>query len=115
MTTNGSLVPPLAVDIEALADSVAAKLAAMLGAPRPSLTKRELADALRLTTAQIDRHARAGMPRHYVGKQSPRFYLEECRAWLAERYQEDGKPISSPTPTSTLGIPGVRRITKGGK
>lgn len=71
--------------LEALAEHIAHKLAMRLRGPEPWLTKREIADAFRVTPAQIDRLVREGMPRLYVGAQSPRFEMGACRAWLERR------------------------------
>jgi hypothetical protein len=71
-------------DVQRIAVAVVELMVArMPAAPaEPLLTTQELADALRVTPAQVDRFVRKGMPRTRVGAR-PRFELAACRRWLA--------------------------------
>lgn len=73
------------------------QLLALLAALRPTVaapaaveaapalqTKREISRALNVSSGQIDRFARAGMPYVTVGDRR-RFDLAACRAWCAAR------------------------------
>jgi len=114
---------PCVVDLDALAERIAHKLALRLRGPEPWLTKRELSDLLRVTTAQVDRLVREGMPRFYVGTQSPRFDLDACRRWLERRAIGNAAPplplAASPAHGAAdasfipeIKVLGVRRISR---
>jgi hypothetical protein len=68
----------------AVAEALAARAPARPAPPTPLLSRRELAEALRVSSAQIDRLARAGCPVVRIGA-TPRYDLAAVRAWLATR------------------------------
>lgn len=78
--------------LDAIATRVAERVLARLAKtePPPLVTKDEIATALRVSPAQVNRYAKAGMPRHYIGKGrgSPRFIVSDCRTWIAEHANE---------------------------
>jgi hypothetical protein len=106
------------MDVDALADQIAIRVAERLKAPAPApvrspalLSKSELAHALRRSSPTIDRWAKQGMPFHDMG--SYRLYdLSACREWVARR-PRPGRPakVAPPTPSSTL-PPGVELRTR---
>jgi hypothetical protein len=73
------------------------------------LDKRTLAHALTVSAATVSRMTADGMPHVFVGA-SPRYSLDEVRAWLAER----GRQGTTAKP-SKASIAGVRLLGKGGR
>ena len=51
------------------------------------LSPAGLAEALGVSTRQIERHTRAGMPYLPVGSRAKRYDLTACKAWLVENLQ----------------------------
>lgn len=78
---------------ERLVTRFGAAAAAVGSAPAGLLTKRDAALYFSVTTAQIDRWVRKGMPRAVVGA-SPRFDLESCKTWLAQNAQQRQTPTT---------------------
>lgn len=81
---------------------------AMPPAPSGSLVKAELAKALRVSLATVDRLVREGMPCELVGARR-RFDLEACRVWLAARGR---KSTASPAPRAEDDSIDVTRVTR---
>lgn len=75
--------------------------------PRELLTRDELGAALRVSPVTVDRLAREGMPREYIGD-LPRFDLAACRAWLADHPRRS----AAPSRPSHHDEGPIRRITK---
>lgn len=50
--------------------------------PKEVMTKRELADYLRVSVATIDRKMKEGLPFVKVSEESPRFYRSQIDGWL---------------------------------
>jgi excisionase family DNA binding protein len=49
------------------------------------MTKKELAEYLRVSVPTIDRKMKEGLPHSYqIGESSPRFYRSKIDAWLNE-------------------------------
>ena len=78
-------------------------------AAAPLLDKRGLANALTVSDATVNRMTAEGMPHIFVGA-SPRYALDEVRAWLDTRGRQGTK-----TKTSKASIAGVRLLSRGGK
>ena len=113
MTAHDHLAALLALVREAARDGAAAALAAH-AVPAPSATplldKRGLACALLVSAATVTRMTAEGMPHIFAGA-SPRYSLNEVRAWLAER----GRKGTQATPSKSEVIPGVRLLSRGGR
>jgi hypothetical protein len=75
----------------------------------PLLDRRELGRTLAVSTATVTRLTSEGMPHVFVGD-SPRYSIDEVRAWLEARGRQGtkAKPSSGP-------IPGVRLLSRGAK
>ncbi len=73
----------------------------------PLLDKRELARAFDVSAATITRLTGEGMPHVFVGA-SPRYVLDEVRAWLAER----GRQGTTAKPSRRETIAGVRLLSR---
>ena len=73
----------------------------------PLLDKRELARALDVSPATIARLTGEGMPHVFVGA-SPRYALDDVRAWLAAR----GRQGTSAKPSRRETIAGVRLLSR---
>ena len=74
--------------LEPLVEQIADAVAARVQAPPPSLLDRnDLAKALGISTATVDRLARAGMPAIRL-VDSKRYLLADVLAWLKSRGQE---------------------------
>jgi excisionase family DNA binding protein len=53
--------------------------------PKEVMTKKELAEYLRVSVPTIDRKMKEGLPHSYqIGESSPRFYRSKIDAWLNE-------------------------------
>jgi hypothetical protein len=107
------LVVPLSLDELGVLvrNAVDAALAARAPAPStvPLVDRREIAHALAVSAATVTRMTAEGMPHVFVGA-SPRYALDEVRAWLGERgrHGTKAKPSSGP-------IAGVRLLSRGAK
>jgi hypothetical protein len=103
----------LALVREAAQDGAAAALAAHVAASsstaRPRLTLEELAHLEGGSRATIRRLVTEGGPVHYLGA-SPRFDLDEWRAWCAER----GRRGTKAAPSKHEVIPGVMLLSRRG-
>jgi hypothetical protein len=94
------------VHVDELAERIARKIVERLRAPTPepavtdgSLSKAELAHALRRSIPTIDRWAKQGMPFSDMG--SYRLYdLAACRRWVAGR-PRPGRPVTVASPASS--------------
>jgi hypothetical protein len=79
----------------------------------PLLDKRALAHALTISIATVTRMTAEGMPHVFAGA-SPRYSLDEVRAWLAERGR-----LGTRAAPSKLGaretIPGVRLLGRASR
>jgi|GEM_PF-2629562 predicted DNA-binding transcriptional regulator AlpA len=73
-----------AVVAAAVTAALAARRPAPPTPPTPLLSRRELAAALGVSPASLDRLTRQGMPRLMVGA-TPRYDLAAVREWLASR------------------------------
>lgn len=80
-------------------------VAQAMAMPAPLLTREELADRLRVRPAQVDKFARLGMPRRFVGS-LPRFDHAECRRWL----QDHEAPRVRVPSSGARPVPGVHRV-----
>lgn len=85
---------PLRLD-EAQLDLLADKIAARLKPPPTLVTKEELARALRVSMATVNRLCRAGMPRRHIGDM-PRFELAECQEWALSHGEQATKTADVP-------------------
>lgn len=52
--------------------------------PKEVMTKKELAEYLRVSVATIDRKMRDGLPFVKVSEESPRFYRSQIDRWLQQ-------------------------------
>ena len=75
----------------------------------PLVDRRELGRTLAVSTATVTRLTSEGMPHVFVGD-SPRYSIDDVRAWLEVRGRQGtkAKPSSGP-------IPGVRLLSRGAK
>jgi len=99
------LLAALGIDLDALTDAIAEKTAARLRADLPTaptglLTKRQIAGAIGVSVATIDRFDREGAPFERVGA-SKRYDLEIYRAWVAARGAKPTTPEVTTARTST--------------
>ncbi len=93
------------------AAALAAHVAASPSTARPRLTLEELAHLESGSRATIRRLVAEGGPVHYLGA-SPRFDLDEWRAWCAER----GRRGTKAAPAKASGpIAGVRLLSRRSK
>lgn len=53
--------------------------------PKEVMTKKEVADYLRVSVATVDRKMKDGLPFVKVSEDSPRFYRRQVDNWLHER------------------------------
>lgn len=87
----------------ALAPRVAEIVVERLRPEHGALVKKgELCAALGLTTSQVDRYCRQGMPRERV-KGMPRFNIAACREWMDAHPQKSQPPPvkrAEPQPTT---------------
>jgi len=84
-------------------------LASGVVAVAPLLDRRELARTLSVSAATVTRMTAEGMPHVFAGA-SPRYALDEVRAWLAER----GRRGTQAAPSKRETIPGVRLLSRRG-
>jgi hypothetical protein len=94
---------------EGVAQALAAHVSAAPSTPAARLTIDDLAHAEKTSHATIRRLIRDGAPVHYLGA-SPRFDLEEWRAWCAAR----GRQATHAKP-SKGSIAGVRLLSRGSR
>lgn len=110
---------PFASALDAIAERVARRVLDELRphlaahatptASRPRLTLDELAHEEACSRATVRRLISDGAPVHYLGA-SPRFDLEEWRAWCAAR----GRQATRAKPSQAT-IVGMRLLSRGGR
>jgi hypothetical protein len=74
----------------------------------PLVDRHELARLLGISTATVARMTAEGMPHVFAGA-SPRYAVEEVRAWLAERGRKGTK---APVPKTEVSVAGVRLLSR---
>ena len=83
-------------------------------APRPLapplVSRHELARLLGVSAATVTRMTAEGMPHVFAGA-SPRYAVDEVRAWLTERGR---KGTSAPLRKTAPPLGGVRLLSRGG-
>lgn len=96
-------------DLTRLADLIAPRLAALLGAGQAAaaqlVTKQELAARWRVSGATIDRMVRAGMPVERVTGDAPRFDVSACDLWRRDRPLAVAAPVGD-----AVDMAGVRAL-----
>jgi hypothetical protein len=111
VTTPTVLVVPLSIDeLRALfrAELDAALAALAPPTPSPLLDKRGLAHGLGVSVATV---TRMGLPPTLFAGASPRYDLEQVKAYLAAR----GRNATHAKPSTREVISGVRRLSRGGR
>jgi excisionase family DNA binding protein len=53
--------------------------------PKEVMTKKEVADYLRVSVPTIDRKMKQGLPHFFVGDASPRFYRSRIDEWMVQQ------------------------------
>jgi hypothetical protein len=78
----------------------------------PLVDRHEVARVLGVSAATVTRMQAEGMPHVFVGA-SPRYSLDDVRAWLVERGKQGTRAKDPKVPRHAL--PGVRLLSRSGR